>query len=291
MQIAVHLGAHCTDEGAVLRCLMRNADLLTAEGIAVPDPAQYRAALREAVEALGAGIPAPGQRDALLAGLAGTSAPDRVVLSLDTLMAFPRWTLGRGLFYPVAAERLAALRALLAGTELELFLAIRDPATFLPALFERQRVKSYQEFVEGTDPLLLRWSELAERLVAAVPGVPLTVWCDEDTPLILPEVLREIAGLDPWTQLQGDTENLRGIMAPEGYARLLDYLARTPPQTEIQRRRIVAAFLDKYVLPEKVEMELDLPGWTDAYVAAISAAYDEDVDRLRRLPGVRLIAP
>ena len=39
-------------------------------------------------------------------------------------------------------------------------------------------------------------------------------------------------------------------------------MAENPPQSEIQRRRILGAFLDRYAIDTEIEEELDLPGWT-----------------------------
>ncbi|MES2145513.1 MAG: hypothetical protein V4516_14445, partial [Pseudomonadota bacterium] len=47
MQIVYHLGAHCTDEDRLLRCLLRNRGVLAERGVVVPGPARYRKLLRD----------------------------------------------------------------------------------------------------------------------------------------------------------------------------------------------------------------------------------------------------
>ncbi|MFN3642482.1 MAG: hypothetical protein ACK4TB_06095 [Gemmobacter sp.] len=291
MDIAIHLGAHCTDDEGLVRCLLRNRGVLAAQGIAVPGPARYRTLLRDASAQLGGQTASADTAQLLLDEIVEEEGARRVVLSFDSFMAFPRWAIGRNQLYPGATDRTVALAALFPGHRVEFHLAIRDPATFLPALFERQKGKSYAEFTEGCDPAALAWSDLVARIRAASPAVPLTVWCDEDTPLIWPDVLRTVSGHAPSLVLEEADTILEGIMSPEGFARMQAYLASHPPQTGVQRRRIVSAFLDKFSLPERIEMELDLPGWDDAYVAALSAAYDADCLRIARMPGVRFIAP
>ena len=61
--------------------------------------------------------------------------------------------------------------------------------------------------------------------------------------------------------------------------------------TEHQKRRAIAAFLDKYALEEEIEEELDMPGWTEELVERMTALYDADVEIIRAMPGVSLIAP
>jgi hypothetical protein len=74
-------------------------------------------------------------------------------------------------------------------------------------------------------------------------------------------------------------------------ARLLAYLKAHPPQTEVQKRRIIAAFLDKFALEEEVEEVVDIPGWTDQTIDTLTRAYEEDVWLIERMPGVTLITP
>mgnify|MGYP007095986539 FL=1 len=291
MQIVYHLGAHCTDEDNLVRCLLRNRELLLAEGISVPGPARYRQLLRDTAATLN-GRPASAETtEMVLEQIVEGDGIDRLVLSFESFMAFPRWALGQNMLYPGATNMTEALVNIFPGHEVEFHLAIRNPATFLPALLGRQKGKSYEEFIEGSDPLLLRWSNLVRRLRETSPQAPVTVWCDEDTPLIWAEVLREVSGHDPLRQLEGTLDVAGAIMSPEGFARMTAYLADHPPQTEIQRRRIVSAFLDKYALAEEIEIELDLPGWTEDYVAELTRLYEDDLIEIARLPGVTFIAP
>ena len=80
-------------------------------------------------------------------------------------------------------------------------------------------------------------------------------------------------------------------MAPEGLTRLQGYLANHPPGSVAQRRKIVTAFLEKFALPERLEAEVEMPGWTQEVVDALSQLYAQDVARIAQMPGVRFIAP
>jgi hypothetical protein len=54
---------------------------------------------------------------------------------------------------------------------------------------------------------------------------------------------------------------------------------------------VIAAFLEKFALPEEIEEEIDMPGWTDDLVEELTAAYDEDMHTIKRIPGVQIISP
>ena len=143
----------------------------------------------------------------------------------------------------------------------------------------------------AADPAALRWSDLVAAIAAILPPGHLTVWCDEDTPLLWSEILRTVAGHDPATRLDGADDFPASLMSPEGGARFRRSLAAHPGRTQRQHRRIVAGFLAKFARPDLVEVELDLPGWTAAGIARLTALYDEDVARIAAIPGVRLLLP
>ena len=175
--------------------------------------------------------------------------------------------------------------------EAEFHLAIRNPATFLPDLFQRQKGKTHDEFMEGVDPLRLRWSTMIAQVRALNPDVPLTIWCDEDTPLIWPDVLQAVSGHRFGVALADADTLLATIMTAEGLARMTAYLAENLPASPDIRRGIVAAFLDKYADPGKIEMDLDMPGWTDDLVTEMTDIYEADVAQIARLPGLTFLAP
>lgn len=290
MRIVYHLGAHVTDEEKLLRCLLRNRGVLGEQGIVVPGPARYRTLLRDTLATLQGETATPETQALVLEQIMDEDRAERLILSYDNFMAFPQWALRRGL-YLNGPERMRAITRIFPEIEAEFHLALRNPATFLPALLQKQTDKSYEEFISGVDPLTLRWSDLVRRLRQVNPDVPLTVWCDEDAPLLWPDLLRSLSGHAPGTELEGADDFLAGIMLPEGLARLRAYLAENPPPTEAQRRRIVSAFLAKFALPEQIEMDVNLPGWTTDYLAALDAAYDADMARIAAMPDVTFLRP
>ncbi|MCB6177542.1 hypothetical protein LHP98_05285 [Rhodobacter sp. Har01] len=289
MRIVYHLGAHCTDEERLIRCLLKNRAVLAEEGIVVPSPTRYRRLLRDTAVQL-KGAPASRETTAMvLEQIMDEAEARRMVLSWDSFLSFPQWVL-RGTMYAFAGERIRAFTRIFPEIEAEFHLAIRNPASFVPALFDKQKGRSYEDFIDGTRPETLRWSEVVRQIVAHNPGVPLVVWCDEDTPLIWPEILQTVSGHADGTVLDDTDELLSGLMAPEGFARLHAYLASHPPASILQRRRIVSAFLDKFALPDRVEMRFDLPGWTEAMVEDMTAAYQADIETIRQMPGVSFVA-
>ena len=288
MRIVYHLGAHCTDEDRLIRCLLKNRAVLSEQGIEVPSPTRYRKLLRETLLKLQDGVASDDMQALLLDQIMDADSAERLILSWDNFLNFPSWAVTGGLYY-LAGERVNALRRVFPSLEVECHLAIRNPATFLPALKQKVAAKGSREGLPPVDPMKLNWSNVARQILYHNPGVPLTVWCDEETPLIWPEVLQAVSGHAPGTALVDTDEVLAMIMNDIGLARMKTYCAEHPPQSATQRRRIVSAFLEKFARPDQVNFEIDMPGWTDDFVTTLTTRYHEDVDRLSQLPGVTVI--
>jgi hypothetical protein len=289
MRIVYHLGAHCTDDERLIRCLLKNRAALAEVGIAVPAPTRYRRLMRDLAVGL-KGNPATAEQQALILDqILGDGQADRVILSSDGFLSYPPYAV-RGSLYPFAGERVHAFTQLFPDFEAEFHLAIRSPATFLPALRKLVNAKGEKNIMETADPMHLRWSDVVIQILSQNPGVPLTVWCDEETPLIWPEVLQAVSGHGPDVALSDTDELLSIIMNEIGLGRLTAYCAEHPPQSVSQRQRIVSAFLEKFARPEKVEFEIDMPGWTDDYVVQLTERYDADIERIRNLPGLTFLS-
>jgi hypothetical protein len=290
MRIVYHLGAHFTDEDRLLRCLLKNRDVLSRSDIIVPGPKRYRSLLRETATKL-KGQPATVDAQALiLEEIMEEDRADRLILSWDSFLSLPNYVLN-GRLYPAAGERVRAFCQIFPEIEAEFHLAIRNPASFLPQLYAKTKPPSYAEFLNGVDPFDIHWSEVIERILDSNPDVPLTIWCDEDTPLIWPEVLRAVAGVDATVQLDGDDDLLANLMSGEGLTRMHAFMASHPPQNVEQRRKIVSAFLDKFSLPDRIDMTFQMPGWSSSMVDELTGLYDEDVARIAQMTDITFLAP
>ncbi len=84
---------------------------------------------------------------------------------------------------------------------------------------------------------------------------------------------------------------MSSIMSKEGMERLRSYMHLHQDITEVQKRRVIGAFLDKFALDDAIEEELDMPNWTEALVDELTELYDEDMMTVQRMDGVRMIAP
>jgi hypothetical protein len=291
MQIAYHLGAHGTDEDRLVRALLKNRGTLAAQGIAVPSPRAYRQLLPRVAKTLRGAPAGPDTRQVILDALGEDGPFERLVFSHDSLLSFPVNAIGPDGLYPTAPARIVAYANLFPGAGAEFFLALKNPATLVPALLDRAAEASYDMIMSGSSPASLRWAPVIRRVLAQVPGIALTIWCAEDLPLLWPEVLRAIAGVSEGEALEGEYDLIGTLITEEGLAALKAFFETHPPRGVAQRRQATATFLEKYARPDELEVEITLPGWTEALVAAMAAAYDEDCAEIAAMPGVNFLAP
>ncbi|MGD9865049.1 MAG: hypothetical protein AB7S99_17745, partial [Pseudodonghicola sp.] len=132
LKIIFHTGAHCTDDDRLLKCLLRNKESFSEQGIAVPGPGKYRPLLKDTFKALETAAPAPGARDVLIDAILDEEIAQRVILSNEHFFGSQRYAVGDGMLYPDGPDRVVKLRQLFAQDDLEMFMAIRNPAAFLP---------------------------------------------------------------------------------------------------------------------------------------------------------------
>jgi hypothetical protein len=291
MQVVFHIGAHFTDEELLIQTLIQNREILAKVGCVVPDTARYRAQIRDLLVSLKGQAADSETQETLLDSITEHDAFSRIILSNDNFMGYPARLIGRAGLHAQAPARMRALINLFPGAEIEFHLGLINPATLLPALLRAKNDFTYDALMAGNDPMDLRWGPVLQKMLEALEGRRIVVWCNEDMPLVWPEVIRRLAGVNRDAPLEGDFAVLAKIMTQEGLVRLKTYLASHPPQSIEQRRKITSAFLDKFARAEMLEVEVALPGWDTALVEEITAAYDADVAEIAALRGVEFIAP
>jgi hypothetical protein len=291
MQVVFHLGAPCTDLGLLHRSLLKNRARLSEEGIIVPPLVRYRSVIKETMRALQGKPATPDVQEALLDAIVDEARIDRLVLSDPRFICINRLVVQGAQIWPMVERQTIALRALFPEARVEFHIGMRNPATLIPALFAGSKFKDFAEFTDRMQPHAVTWSEMLQRLRMTHPDTPITVWCNEDTPLLWGQILRELADVAFDFPLRGIDDLVGTIMDATGFKRMRRYLEDNPPQSEMQRRRILGAFLDRYALDTEIEEQLDLPGWTRALVEEMTATYEDDVATIARIPGVTLLTP
>lgn len=129
MQVILHAGAHCTDDGRLLKTLFKNRAAFQACGIVLPHPRHYRQLLRATVKALSKRVIGPDSRMAFLDAIMDIDAPevDPLILHSENFFCVPKITFNKGRVYSLAGSRLACITYLFPDDEVELFSKYSQP--------------------------------------------------------------------------------------------------------------------------------------------------------------------
>ena len=232
MQLVLHTGAHYTEQDRLIKSLLRNAPHLQARGVAVPGPGSYRKLVRDTLNAMHRSPAAPEAREVLLDVLLDDTPTERVILSDPNFFRTAGTAVVQGKLYPDAPMRMKHMSELFPDDELEIFIAIRNPAALLPILYSVAVEKSDDAFWGNRGPTDVRWSDCIAAIRKAAPKVPITVWCNEDMPLIWSQIIREMSGLEHHEKIVGGFDLLSAIMSKEGMQRFRSYIDSHPEMSE-----------------------------------------------------------
>lgn len=291
MDIAIHLGAHLTDDGRLRTCLEKNRATLAREGIEVPDTGRFRTPILEAIKTHATDGLADDAGSVLLDAILSKDAPERLVLSSTRFLSPLPSAVRRAQFCPMAEPRVAGLRALFRDHNVSFYMAIRNPASFLPALVDSVNEEQAAIITGDLEPTKLRWSDLIHTIRTQFPEAPISVWCDEDTPFIWEDVLKLVSGHQDTTSLTHVYAWFDNVLVDGGAAKLATYMDNAPPMDRNQRQRVIAAFLDKFCDEAKIDVDVSAIGWSEDMVDLLSELYDNDVETIATMEGVTLLQP
>lgn len=286
MQIALHIGANCTDDERLLKSCLKNAEALAPAGTCIPGPGRYRTRLREAIQTETWDV-----RDDLLAQLGASEATQRLVLSNSQFLCVVKRIFESRQFYHLADEKIAGMRRIFPDDDIHYFLALRNPASFIPATFAEQSDFGFKKFTRGLDPTTVTWSSVVDRIRAQDPGARLTVWCDEDTPMIWARLVRGLLGVDGTTRIAGGFDLVQALLTEDGMAAMVANMRQSPPRNEAEKQAVIARYLEAHGRVDRIEQEITVDEWTQPLIETLTKLYDQDVARIAGRDDITFVAP
>ncbi|MCG7518839.1 hypothetical protein [Ruegeria sp. Ofav3-42] len=291
MQVAIHAGAAFTDEGRLLSSLQANGDMLAQYGVALFGPRRYRQVFKPAFEALNARPPMPDEIERIRGNLPTDPEMQRTIFTSDGFAGEKGTLLSDGQLYPSAGKRMSVLEEAFRDCQVELFLALRNPGSFIPKHLMSLTEEERKNAIRSNDLSHLSWIGMIEDIRDFAPDVQITLWANEDTPLIWGDILRSIGGLPDDAQIVDEYDLLISLLTDKGKALAKAILDAGSDQPKADTRDALAAVLDDHAQPEKIEEELDLPGWSEEIVDAFFELYEQDLSKLDSMTGVRVLKP
>ncbi|WP_424973170.1 hypothetical protein [Dinoroseobacter sp. S76] len=289
MHIAYHIGAHSTDDDLLLTSLRANTPMLERNGVIVPAGEVYRPILRETVRRLQGAHSDRDAEEAVLEAILDGKDGHRLVMASENFICTQQKIFEDASFYGKMGQKAVWLRNVFPHHPVSFHIGLRSPASFLPAIFARRQNISFDAFLAEIDFDSLSWHDVIERLRFAVPDAEITVWCNEDTPLIWPEVMTSLAGVAENASLHKRHARLREVLTPDGFEQFTAYLESHPTITVAQRRWAAVNFLDRFGQEDEMAESYDLPDWTQERIDGLDAAYEKDLERIATLPDVQVL--
>ncbi|WP_170465382.1 hypothetical protein [Ruegeria arenilitoris] len=291
MKVAIHAGVAFTDDGRLFKSLRTNGEALGQNSVALLGPRRYRQLFKSTFQVLNTRPPVPDELETLRNQLSSSQDIRRIVFSNEGFVGDRDTLLAEGQFYPLAGKRLSVLQEAFGEGGVELFIALRNPGSLIPkhlmSLPEEQR----KEVIRKNDLSHLSWVEMIEDIRDFAPGVQITLWCNEDTPFIWGDIVRCVGGLPDDSRIIGEYNLLISLLTDDGQEQAQALLDQDTAQSRTEQRYALAQILEDHVRPDKIEEELDLPGWTEEVIDAFSELYEQDVATLEAMDGVRVLRP
>ncbi|WP_050605483.1 hypothetical protein [Ruegeria sp. 6PALISEP08] len=289
MQVIIHAGAAFTDEGRILSSLAANRRLLDGMNTASMGPRLSRQFVNIMSDALSQGTTVDETRNSLAPLFPDDTNLERVILSSDKFFAPRRTTLQHGQIYPFAGKRAAFTGTLLEGAQLELFVGLVNPGIFIPNVLMSIHEDHRRDILASTDLSCLSWLSMIEDLRELAPQIQLTVWENENLPLIWGDIIRAMTGLPEETHLPDEFSFLSSLLTDAGQRHVLEIVQHDRPADIQSQREELAQVLDQHAQPDQVEEELGLPGWSVEIFEAFSELYAQDMTAIRAMSDVRVL--
>lgn len=291
MEIRLLVGAHRTGQEHLRKQLEINRDLLESQGSLLPAEDVAEKALWAAIKAIRKGNATDQTGPNMIAQLTEGKSCERVLVIRPAISGSPIRPTKNGIYYPRGNATTFQLMRTLGNVDTRLYLATRNPATFLPSCYGvalgNDNKLAFSDFVSPSNPYDLRWSEYLHRLQGKEAEVPITTWSFEDYPYIWRSVAQAFSGIDNKEDLIGTLENIDQGTSLRGATLMHAYLAEHPPQKGGDLQKITEKFEERFP-PSATDTVEDL--WSNDLVTSLTDAYDDDnyyIDRMDNITSIR----
>lgn len=291
MQVVLHAGAAFTDDGRVLASLQANLAARPDHSAFLFGPRRYRQILKPALDRLDTDPQPPGEVLKNGPPIPYGLTEGRLILSAPDLIGEASTAIMDGQFYPLAGKRLAYINEVFNDDQLQVCIGLLHPGYFISKILTPLTVEQRWAVVNSTDLSCLSWLGMVEDIRDLVPDAQLTLWCNEDTPFIWGDVLRTLIGMPKAEPLQDEYDLLESLLTEDGKSALSNLLETDEEQEVRVTPEDLASVLERYADPEKIEEDLELPGWTDEIFSAFSELYEQDIAKIQSMTDVQFLSP
>ncbi|THH38733.1 hypothetical protein E4Z66_03965 [Aliishimia ponticola] len=284
--MSLHLGAHKTASTHLERMLRQNVSAHGFSEIRVAKKRDIRDAITSKLDQVKHKEELSPE---LIAGVTKLlRRKSTIVVSDENILGTTTSLFEKDQFYPNAERRMRRVKRLLAGYDVTVFLAIRNPADFITSSYcEAVRHSGYipfEDYVDGDDLKKMRWSNLVRRISKAAPGVKICLWQFEYYPTIWRQVSERM--LNVGKQRAGQIEWLDEVARPGMSAKALKEFKRLRG-TELTREQADDILFDNPRSRWNGTPDL----FTRAQRQSLNKRFQRDLAELTHIDNVEFIGP
>lgn len=292
MELRLHIGPHCTATRHLRTVLAANRALLAKAGVRVLDPEYAEQAFAAAIKDLREDRPAEQVKADLMAKLTSGRDLRRIVMIDPNISGSVLRPMGRELFYPRIAITLQRIVNVLGGQSLRIFCGLRNPASFIPAVYSaQQRIApdtSFSAFLRDTNLPALRWSDFLHRAQLKDNSLGITTWRHEDYPRIWRNIAQALTGIDNRELLVGDSRPVAPGLSLRGALLLHEYMRSHGDDGRAALARVRAVFAQKF---PSSQGHVDPALWPEELIAGMTENYEDDWYYIERMENLQVLKP
>ena len=298
MKIILILGPPDSCVDTIYHSLMKNQSTLARHNIAMPGRPRYEPQLLRYYDA-------PALRNHQIlhdAGLSrldlqmGVTHPTTLILG-SSVYAGPLSAAigGGGIFYDWA-DRIRTVRRLFPYGTVQCFMPLYHPTRLIAHVLRANGLRAFADYAAlrgepSLTPFSLYWARTLARVLDLNPNLAITVWRDEDSPLLYERLMYATTGISPSVALNGRFDLLETITQARTKSILFHYFKQIPSQDLAHRQRVVALFLNQLCRSEVAYETLAIEDWSDAIYHQLDEQYETDFGRIRSLETVSVFQP
>ena len=289
--VALHIGAHKTATTHLQRSLNKARASLAAYGASFYGPEQLRGPRQTLIDRFGLDV--DGARAQNKSSLTRAEQMDamlgdarRLILSDENFIGTLQTKAGvmPVPLYPRAPERVAALAHATGLPQIDIFLGVRDPASFLTSAYSQLLMAgdglAFDHYLTKNPIVNVYWPGLVARLVALPCVGRVVVWRQEDYTTVFPQICAELIGTPmPIRPLAGVAH--RGLSA-QAVEAALETFARTGARGAGKTAR--ETFPINQIYPQFAPFDAGT-------LAASTTEYAAQLSDIAALDGVTLLRP
>ncbi|WP_439103251.1 hypothetical protein [Celeribacter marinus] len=292
MKAHLHIGVHFTKTQRLAQAVRINQRVYKRQNVVVPDVNEYRAQIDAVLRRLDGQVVPLEESRALLTRLASDESTTGLVMVDEKWCGPLESAFEEHMLYAGLADQVRRISNVFSAADLRVSMSIINPATLIGSVLDNGHAAGHANWFANNIPAPdVSWMPCIDRIQEAAPHVPLTIWTEEDAPLIWERILRHLGDLNDDVAVRGSLTAVRDMLSKEGGERLTAYAKKFTPASQAALERVSLAFLDKYEEVDTVGPVGGIPGWTHDDLAEITAGYDDDIAALSKRSGVTVLQP